>query len=65
MGKIYKVYMIDFETKAKIPIGTVQDRRSHPRGLSNIMSLTKLAWKIYAQAPEDQFRIVLGEELIA
>ncbi|MBP2674502.1 MAG: hypothetical protein H6Q84_1342 [Deltaproteobacteria bacterium] len=65
MGKTYRVYRVDFETKTKTPIGTVQDRRSRTRGLSNIMSLTKLAWKIYAQAPEDQFRIVLGEELIA
>ncbi len=63
MGKAYKVYRVDYLTKMKIPIGTVTERRSKPRGPQNHLGLMKLARKLYAQSPEDQVRIVVGEEL--
>jgi len=65
MGKVYRVYRIDCLTKAKIPVGTVQERRNQSRAASNEMSLMKLARLMYAATPEEQARIILGEELIA
>ena len=65
MGKVYRVYRMDYQTKTQIPIGTVQERRSQSRGATNLVGLMKLARKIYAETPEDQMRIFLGEELIA
>ena len=65
MGKVYRVYRVDYATKMKIPIGTVQERRNGARAASNPLSLMKLARQIYAETPEDQMRIVLGEELLA
>ncbi len=65
MGKVYRVYRLDHETKTKIPIGTVQERRNQSRASANLSGLMKLAQKIYAETPEDQMRIFLGEELIA
>jgi len=64
MGKVYRVYRLDFETQRKIPIGTVQERRN-PSRPANMTGLMKLAQKIYAQTPEDQMMIFLGEELRA
>ncbi len=65
MGKAYKVYRVDYLTKMKIPIGTVTERRSKPRGSASQLGLMKLARKMFAQSPEDQFRIVVGEEQVA
>lgn len=65
MGKVYRVYRLDGETEAKVPIGTVQERRNQSRGTANLAGLMKLARKIYAATPEEQMRIFLGEELIA
>ena len=64
MGKVYKVYRVDYITKMKIPIGTVTERRSQPRGLASHLGLMKLARQIFAKSPEDQMRIVIGEELV-
>lgn len=65
MGKTYKVYRVDYLTKMKIPIGTVTERRSQPRGTAGHLGLIKLARKMYAQSPEDQVQIVVGEEHVA
>ncbi len=65
MGKVYRVYRLDHETETKVPIGTVQERRNQSRGASNLAGLAKLARKIYAETPEEQTWIFLGEELIA
>jgi len=65
MGKVYKVYRIDHQTEARIQVGTVQERRNRSRQASNLVGLMKLARKMYAETPEDQARIILGEELVA
>jgi len=65
MGKIYKVYRVDYLTKLKIPIGTVTERRHRPRDAASHFGLMKLARKTFAQSPEDQMRIVVGEEQTA
>jgi len=65
MGKAYKVYRVDYLTKMKIPIGTITERRTKPRGSESHFGLMKLARQIFAQSPEDQMRIVIGEELTA
>jgi len=49
-------------TKLKFPIGTVTERRSQPRDTANHLGLMKLARRMFAQSPEDQVRIVVGEE---
>ena len=65
MGKVYRVYRMDCQTKTQVPIGTVQERRNQTRGTANLAGLMKLARKIYAETPEDHVRIFLGEELTA
>ncbi len=65
MGKVYRVYRLDYQTATKVPIGTVQERRDRSREASNLVSLMKLARKMYAETPEEQTRIFLGEELSA
>ncbi len=65
MGKVYKVYRVDHVTRMKIPVGTVQERRNKERGAANPFSLVKLARKLYAEIPEDQIWLELGEELPA
>lgn len=65
MAKEYRVYKIDYMTKMKIPIGTVQERRIKARPEANHMGLMKLARKMYGKTMEDQLRIILGEELTA
>jgi len=65
MGKAYKVYRVDSLTKIEIPIGTVTERRSKTRGAENHFGLMKLARQMFAQSPEDQVRIVVGEEQVA
>ena len=65
MGKEYKVYRVDYLTRMKIPIGTVTERRSQPRGTASHLDLMMLARKMYAQSAEDRIRIVVGEEHIA
>ena len=62
MGKVYKVYRVDYITKMKIPIGTVTERRKRPRGTASHLGLMKLARQMFAQSPEDQMRIIVGEE---
>lgn len=62
MGKVYKVYRVDYITKLKIPIGTVTERRNKSRGTASHLGLMKLARKMFAQSPEDQMRIIVGEE---
>jgi hypothetical protein len=62
MGKVYEVYRVDYLTKMKIPIGTVTERRSRQRDTGSQIGLTKLARQMFAQSPEDQMRIFLGEE---
>lgn len=65
MGKAYIVYRVDYLNKMKIPIGTVTERRSQPRGSASQLGLMKLARKMFAQSPEDELRIVVGEEQVA
>jgi hypothetical protein len=65
MGKVYRVYRLDHETETKVPIGTIRERRDRARGPANLAGLAKLARKIYGETPEEQMRIILGEELIA
>jgi len=65
MGKAYKVYRVDYLTKMRIPIGTVIERRNRDRGAASHLGLMKLARKMFAQSPEDQMRIVVGEEQVA
>lgn len=65
MGKVYRVYRIDRQTEVRIPIGTVQERRIRSRGTPNLPGLMKLARQMYAVSPEDQARIILGEEVYA
>ncbi len=65
MGKVYRVYRLDHETKTKVPIGTIRERRNQSRGSANLAGLAKLAQKTYGDTPEDRMRIFLGEELIA
>jgi hypothetical protein len=65
MGKAYRVYRVDYLTKMRIPIGTVVERRNRPRDTASHLSLMKLARKMFAQSPEDQTRIIVGEELTA
>jgi len=62
MGKVYKVYRVDYLTKVEIPVGTVTERRNQSRGTASYLGLMKLARKIFAQSPEDQVRITIGEE---
>ncbi|MCR4310103.1 MAG: hypothetical protein NUW14_08850 [Deltaproteobacteria bacterium] len=62
MGNAYKVYRVDYLTKRKLPIGTVTERRSRPRGAADHVGLMKLARKMFALSAEDQKRIVVGEE---
>jgi hypothetical protein len=62
MGKTYKVYRVDYVTKMRIPIGTVTERRSRPRGSEDSIGLMKLARTLFGRSPEDQLRIILGEE---
>jgi hypothetical protein len=65
MGKEYKVYRVDYHTRMKTPIGTVTERRRKERGPASHLGLMKLARKLFAQSPEDQMRIVIGEEQVA
>ena len=65
MGKVYKVYRVDYLTKMKIPIGTVTERRSRPRDTGSQLGLMKLARQMVGQSAEDQFRIIVGEEQTA
>jgi hypothetical protein len=65
MGKVYKVYRVDSHTKTKTPIGTVTERRRQARGPASHLGLTKLARQMFALSPEDQERIVVGEEQVA
>jgi len=65
MGKVYQVYRVDYITMMKIPIGTVTERRSQSRGTTNHLGLMKLARKMFAQSPEDQTHIIVGEECTA
>lgn len=65
MGKEYKVYRVDYVTKIKTPIGTVTERRRKDRGLASHIGLINLARKIFALSPEDQTRIVVGDEQVA
>lgn len=65
MGKEYKVYRVDHQTKIKTPIGTVTERRRQVRGPDSHLGLLNLARKIFALSPEDQMRIVVGEEQVA
>ncbi|MEW6721612.1 MAG: hypothetical protein AB1346_14290 [Thermodesulfobacteriota bacterium] len=65
MGKVYRVYRIDQQTEARIPIGTIQERRNRSRNASNITGLMKLAGQVYSMSPEDQARIILEEEVFA
>jgi hypothetical protein len=65
MGKSYKVYRVDYNTKVKIPIGTVTERRNRSRGAASHLGLMKLARKMFAQSPDDQLRIIVGEECTA
>ena len=65
MGNAYKVYRVDYLTKMEIPIGTVTERRKKPRGAESHFGLMKLARQMFAQSPEDHFRIVVGEEQVA
>jgi len=65
MGKAYKVYRVDYLTKMKVQIGTVTERRNKPRGAASHLGLMKLARKMFALSPEDQMRIVVGEEQVA
>ena len=65
MGKSYKVYRVDYLTRMKIPIGIVTERRSRPRGAAGHLGLMKLARQMFAQSPEDQMRIIVGEEHVA
>jgi hypothetical protein len=62
MGNAYRVYRVDYLTKRKLPIGIVTERRSQPRGAADHVGLMKLARKMFALSPEDQKRIVVGEE---
>ena len=62
MGKVYKVYRVDYLTKVEIPVGTVTERRDQSRSTASYLGLMKLARKIFAQSPEDQMRITIGEE---
>jgi len=62
MAKVFTVYRVDYLTKTKVPIGTVTERREKPRSIANSLGLMKLARKIYGTSPEDQLRIILGEE---
>jgi len=65
MGKEYKVYRVDHHTQTKTPIGTVTERRKQARGTAGHLGLVNLARKIFALSPEDQMRIVIGEEQTA
>jgi hypothetical protein len=65
MGKEYKVYRVDHRTRTKTPIGTITERRKKARGPANHLGLTKLARQMFALSPEDQARIVIGEEQVA
>lgn len=65
MGNEYKVYRVDYHTKMKTAIGTVTERRRQVRGPDSHLGLMKLARKMFAQSPEDQMRIVVGEEQVA
>lgn len=65
MAKVFNVYRVDYLTKMKIPIGTVIERRSQQRGTANHLGLMKLARQMFAQSPEDQTRIIVGEERTA
>jgi len=62
MAKVFTVYRVDYLTKMKVPIGTVTERREKPRGYGNSLGLMKLARKIYGTSPEDQLKIIIGEE---
>lgn len=65
MGKEYKVYRVDYQTKVKTPIGTVTERRRRERGPASHLGLMKLARQMFALSSEDQTRIVIGEEQLA
>ncbi|MBE0606938.1 MAG: hypothetical protein IH610_11690 [Deltaproteobacteria bacterium] len=65
MGKSYKVYRVDYNTKVKTPIGIVTERRNSSRGTASHFGLMKLARKMFAQSPDDQMRIIVGEECAA
>jgi hypothetical protein len=65
MGKEYQVYRVDHDTRTKTPIGTVTERRKQARGPASHLGLIKLARQMFALSPEDQARIVIGEEQIA
>jgi hypothetical protein len=59
MMKTVPVYRINYYTKTRIQIGTVQERRQAERG-NNFLGLLKLARKSYAVSPQDAQAIVLG-----
>jgi len=50
MGKVYKVYRVDYLTKMEIPVGTVTERRNLSR-VPQLPRLMKLARKMFAQSP--------------
>jgi len=62
MGKVYKVYRVDSLTKMEIPVGTVTERRNQARSTASYLGLMKLARKMFAQSPQDQVQITIGED---
>ena len=62
MGKVYKVYRVDSLTKMEIPVGTVTERRNQARSAASYLGLMKLARKMFAQSPQDQVQITIGED---
>jgi len=51
MGKVYKVYRVDYLTRWRSRSAPVTERRNLSRGTASYLGLMKLARKMFAQSP--------------
>jgi hypothetical protein len=55
------VYRLDQETKGKIPLGILVDRRKSDRG-DNVIGMLRLARKEFAKSEEESSQIFISYE---
>jgi len=59
--KTVRVYRVDYVTKTKWQVGTVEERRKSDRPKNDI-GLLQLARKRFASTPDEAFRIIVSPE---
>lgn len=59
--KIVRVYRVDYVTKKKWPVGTLEERRKSDRPKNDI-GLLQLARKMFASTPDEALRTIVSPE---